>query len=102
MKNEKKGAKKAVAKVKSQSPLPSQAHSPVKVKVVQKFSFPEAMDAIIHNKKVRRAEWPEGEHAALINGFLSVYRVKEGESSPRYHAWLVGDGDMLEADWQEA
>lgn len=90
-------------KAKKEEPIPTPfsvaPSSPVRVVVTEKFSFPQAMDHIINNKKVRRAEWPEMEFACLHNGFLHIFRVKEGENAPAYHMWQIGDGDMLESDW---
>lgn len=76
----------------SQSPLP-QKEAGSKL-VAQMLSFPQAINAIIGGKSVRRKEWSDAdEYGVLRDSFLMIHRAG------KFHTWIVSEGDMLAIDW---
>ena len=56
------------------------------------MDFCDAMREAIAGKKIRRAEWPEGEYGFTKDGTLMIH--KDGD-----HQWIIKDGDWLSNDW---
>ena len=65
------------------------------------MNFPDAMREILNGSHVMRKAWMEKApmFCGLNETFLSIFRVKDGETQPRWHQWLVNDGDMSGIDW---
>lgn len=63
------------------------------------MSFPDAMRAVIDGKRVARIAWGNADYCLLKDGWLTVFHKKTGEELPRFHSWLVNDGDMEGTDW---
>ena len=80
-------------KNKSQSPLPRQKvfgrnHTD------RPLSFPEAIQAVMGGKKIKRIEWGDKEEYGLLkDNFLMIYR------NDKFHTWIVSEGDMFSIDW---
>jgi len=75
----------------SQSPVPPKKESN---KIVTNLSFPNAIQAIINGKKVRRVEWSSlKEYGLLKDNFLMIHR------NGKFHTWIVSEGDLLAIDW---
>lgn len=76
-------------KIVSQSPVPSSANSKP-----DGLRFPEAIQAVMNGKKVRRVEWADAEEYCLLkDNFLTIHR------NEKFHTWIVSEGDMLSTDW---
>lgn len=72
------------------SPLPPATSQTIK----EEFTFPEAVEAVMRGKKVRRKDWVDGSEFCLLkDNFLMIHR---GE---KFHGWIVSEGDMLAIDW---
>ena len=77
-------------KNKSQSPLPPSLNPTIK----GERAFPDAIDALIGGKKIRRLEWSDPEEYCLLkDSFLMIHR--EG----KFHSWIVSEGDLMAIDW---
>ena len=77
-------------KNKSQSPLPPTISSKDK----KELSFPNAIEALIGGKKIKRLEWAdEQEYCLLKDSFLMIHR------NDKFHSWIVSEGDLLSLDW---
>lgn len=75
-------------KNKSESPLPPKGG------VRKSMSFPEAIQALMNGKMVRRLDWADGnEYCLLQENFLRIHR------NSKFHNWIVSEGDMLAIDW---
>lgn len=76
----------------SVSPLPPSREPN---KIVTNLSFPNAIQAIINGKKVRRIEWSDREEYCLLkDNFLMIHR------NNKFHAWIVSEGDVMAIDWE--
>lgn len=82
---------KKMTEEKSQSPLPNKVEG---VKKAITLSFPDAIEALIGGKKIRRIEWFDADEFCLLkDSFLMIHR------GGKYHTWIVSEGDMLAIDW---
>jgi len=84
-------------RMKSPTPPPTQ-------KSLKLVDFPEAMRAVILEKKVTKQEWANTEmYCALRSGNLKIRTecTKPDSNTKEYEwvDWIVGDGDMLGEDW---
>lgn len=59
------------------------------------MNFYDALRRISEGKLVKRISWANGDYCLLNEGYLSIYKNKEG----KIHAWMVNDGDMEGEDW---
>lgn len=76
----------------SASPFPQNSEPD---KIITNLSFPNAVQAIINGKRVRRVEWADKEeHCLLKDNFLMIHR------GGKFHAWIVSEGDVMAIDWE--
>lgn len=62
------------------------------------MSFPEAMKAVIAEKKITRLSWEDLDHYGLLkDGLLALH--KAGQDEFTFYSWIVNDGDLLATDW---
>ena len=83
-------------KIVSESPIPvpGSAPSPVVSKPKIEFGFPEAIQAVIGGKSVRRIEWADADEFCLLrDSFLMIHKDN------KYHTWIVSEGDLMAIDW---
>lgn len=74
----------------SKSPVPKK----VVVTPTRVLDFPQAMQEVINNMKVRRNEWPEGVYGELSNGMLCI-NLNDG-----IHTWMVSEADLYAEDYE--
>jgi len=59
------------------------------------MSFPQAMQAVINGKKVRRRSWDIiSDYGLLKDGWLTIF------TKGTFYTWKVNDGDMEALDWE--
>ena len=75
--------------------MPEPNASPKPIDLVESMDFSECLDAVLSNKKVRRASWPD-EHDFLIimNDQLMIHKEDD-----LYHPLIVSKFDLLATDW---
>ena len=57
------------------------------------ISFPDAIQAIISGKKVRRMDWTDEDYGLLKGEWLTIF------TKGKFHTWSVSLGDMEANDW---
>ena len=67
--------------------------SPVPKEPIKTYSFGEALQQAIGNRRIQRLAWPEEEYGYFIGDFLHIHR--DGKD----HVWQISKGDCCEIDW---
>jgi len=62
------------------------------------MDFNHALDAVLDEKKITRAEWNDVRWYGLIkDNILQIH--KAGEADEMLHPWILNEGDMSADDW---
>lgn len=66
----------------------------IPVTKITKYSFPEAIKAVMDGRRITRLDWNTNDSYGLLkDGFLMIYL--EG----KFFQWILSDGDMFANDW---
>lgn len=65
---------------------------------IRDLSFERAIDAMLDNKRVTRAEWDDKRTYCLLkDNILQIH--KAGESKNIIRPWIISNGDLAGLDW---